>query len=145
MLLDLKNLPGDTKLLHQIITDLSDENSSLKNQLALLKAKRFGKSSEKLTLDKLEQEKLDKQIADLELQAEEEEEETAREVINDLKEEDSKKEKNKPKRQPLPPHLPRIDKTLNPDLELRRRERTGGGVRVGCSGRARAGAGRSRQ
>ena len=114
MLLDLKNLPSDTNLLHKIITDLSvevthlsTENSSLKNQLALLKAKRFGKSSEKL----------DKQISDLELKIEEEEEENCNKVINNNLEEesDNKKEKNKPKRNPLPPHLPREEKTINPD------------------------------
>jgi transposase len=114
MKLDLKNLPSDPKLLQQIISDLSvevtnlsAENSSLKNQLALLKAKRFGKSSEKL----------DKQIADLELRIEEEEEENCNKVIEDNLEEesDNKKEKNKPKRQPLPSHLPREEKILNPD------------------------------
>jgi transposase len=111
MLLNLKNLPSDTKLLHQIITDLSLENLSLKNQLALLKAKRFGKSSEKI-----DQEKLAKEIADLERRIEDEEEKASNEIINNnLKESDSKKEKNKPKRRSLPPHLPRIDKTLNPD------------------------------
>jgi len=107
MKLDLKNLPSDPKLLQQIIADLLTENSSLKNQLALLKAKRFGKSSEKL----------DKQIADLELQIEEEEENNCNKVIKDNLEEESgnKKEKNKPKRKPLPPHLPREEKIINPD------------------------------
>ena len=126
MKLDLKNLPSDPKLLHQIISDLSSEvislsteNSSLKekltslkNQLALLKAKRFGKSSEKL----------DKEIADLELKIEEEEEKNCNKVIDeDLEDSDSdsdsnkKTAKNKPKRQPLPDHLPREDKILNPD------------------------------
>lgn len=108
MLLDLKNLPTETKLLQQIITDLLTENLSLKNQLALLKAKRFGKSSEKL----------DKQIADLELKIEEEEENNCNQVIDDSLEEiesDNKKEKNKPKRNPLPEHLPRVEKIINPD------------------------------
>jgi transposase len=113
MILDPKNLPSDVKTLHQIIADLSAEvtslstqNSSLKNQLTLLKAKRFGKSSEKL----------DKQIADLELRIEEEEEKNCNEVINNnLTEEAKSKEKAKPKRQPLPGHLPRVDKILNPD------------------------------
>lgn len=108
MLLDLKNLPTETKLLQQIITDLLTENLSLKNQLALLKAKRFGKSSEKL----------DKQIADLELKIEEEEENNCNQVIDDSLEKiesDNKKEKNKPKRNPLPEHLPRVEKIINPD------------------------------
>ena len=53
MKLDLKNLPSDPKLLHQIISDLLIENTSLKekltslkNQLALLRKKKFSKSSE---------------------------------------------------------------------------------------------------
>lgn len=105
MLLDLKNLPSDPKLLQQIIADLLTENSSLKNQLTLLKAKRFGKSSEKL----------DKQIADLELKIEEEN--NCNKVIEDNLEEesDNEKEKNKPKRNPLPPHLPREERITNPN------------------------------
>ena len=113
MLLDLKNLPKDVNLLYQIITDLSSEVISLKNQLSLLKNKQFGKSSEKV-----DQDKLSKQISDLERRIEEEEEKTSNKIINDLKEESSDKaQKNKPKRQPLPNHLPRVDKTLNPDLK----------------------------
>jgi transposase len=108
MLLDLNNLPSDPKLLQQIITDLSAENLSLKNQLSLLKAKRFGKSSEKL----------DKQISDLELKIEEEEESNCNKVIDSILEEsgtNKEKERNKPKRNPLPSHLPREDKVLNPN------------------------------
>lgn len=115
MKFDLKNLPSDPKLLQQIISDLSeevinlsDQIKSLKNQLTLLKAKRFGKSSEKL----------DKQIADLELKIEEEEENNCNQVIDDSLEEiesDNKKEKNKPKRNPSPPHLPRVEKIINPN------------------------------
>jgi Transposase C of IS166 homeodomain len=48
MILDLKNLPLETGLLHRIIIDLMEKVLSLKEQLALLKAKSFGKSSEKL-------------------------------------------------------------------------------------------------
>jgi hypothetical protein len=55
MKIDLKNLPDDTAFLHQLVTDLVvtnstlvSENESLKEQLKLLKAKNFGKSSEKL-------------------------------------------------------------------------------------------------
>ncbi len=109
MFLDLKNLPSDPKLLQQIITDLLTENLSLKNQLALLKAKRFGKSSEKL----------DKQIADLELKIEEEEENNCNKVIDDSLEESKSdkndKEKNKPKRKSLPDHLPREERVIKPD------------------------------
>ena len=55
MNIDLKNLSSEPDILHQIICTLSakvmsltDEIQSLKDQLAVLKAKRFGKSSEKL-------------------------------------------------------------------------------------------------
>jgi transposase len=116
MILDTKNLPNDTKLLHQIIGDMSAkitnllmENSSLQDQLALLKAKRFGKSSEKL----------DKQISDLELRIEESE--TAITASNpdtnnkaDNKKDDGVK-KSKAKRKPLPTHLPRKEVILKPD------------------------------
>ena len=56
MILDIKNLPLETNLLHQIIIDLVEKMTSLKEQLALLKAKQFGKSSEKLKkqIDELE-------------------------------------------------------------------------------------------
>ena len=140
MILDLKNLPSNRKLLHQIITDLSSEVvtlstevsslkekfNSLKNQLALLKRQKFDNSSEKLTAltlkDKLAQEKLEKEIANLELQVEEEEEKTSNKIIDDLIEKsesgdgnNNKEEfKNKPKRLPLPAHLPREEKIINP-------------------------------
>ena len=62
MNIDLKNLPSEPDILHKMIYALNsknqylfEENQSLKDQLALLKAKRFGKSSEKL----------DKQIEEL--------------------------------------------------------------------------------
>ena len=48
MILDLKNLPSGDVILHQIIIDLVEQMTSLQEQLALLKAKSFGKSSEKL-------------------------------------------------------------------------------------------------
>ena len=55
MIIDIQNLPLDIKSTHEIIVALSKKNTlflveiqSLKDQLALLKAKRFGKSSEKL-------------------------------------------------------------------------------------------------
>lgn len=112
MKLDLNNLPEDTTILKTIISDLSseviklsDKIKSLKDQLALLKKDKFGKSSEKLA----------KEIADLEQRIEEEEEKAAKEVINSSKESKSAKEKNRPKRQPLPSHLPRVDEILNPE------------------------------
>jgi hypothetical protein len=48
MNIDIKNLPSDTADLHKMIVALSSEIQTLKEQLALLKAQRFGKSSEKL-------------------------------------------------------------------------------------------------
>lgn len=127
MKLDLNNLPEDTAILKTIISDLSseviklsgkvsslkDQLSSLKNQLALLRKQKFGKSSEKL--NKSEQEKLEKEISELELKVEEEEEKVSGKIIESFKKESSGKEKNKPKRKPLPDHLPRVDRTLNPE------------------------------
>ncbi len=98
---DTDKLPSDIESLHLIINlllikneSLADEISSLKEQLAILKAKRFGKSSEKL----------DRQIAEIELQIEEKE--TAK--LLKLKDE-PKSEKNRPKRLKLTEHLPRSD------------------------------------
>tara|TARA_B110000503_G_C7149263_1_gene414393 strand:- start:376 stop:1971 length:1596 start_codon:yes stop_codon:yes gene_type:complete len=131
MKIDLNNLPKDTNLLHQIVTDLvsevvslkdknlslEDKNISLQNQLtrfreqlALLKKQRFGKSSEKL----------DSQIAELEVKIEEGE---LLEAASDKSHEYNQsptsaaeeKLKNIPKRQKLPEHLERIDEVLNPD------------------------------
>lgn len=68
----------------------------LKEQLAILKAKRFGKSSEKL----------DKRIAKLELQIEEKE--VAKTLIIE-NEDEFKSEKQRPKRLKLLEHLPRTD------------------------------------
>ena len=116
MIIDLENLTTDTKILHQIVTDLvnemiflRDKNISLEEQLTMLRAKRFGKSSEKL----------DTQIAELESKIEEGE---LLEALSDtkLKEEDDDlpkegKTKNSPKRGKLPENLERIDEVLNPD------------------------------
>lgn len=109
--LDLKNLPLDTGLLHQIITDLVEKMTSLEEQLALLKAKRFGKSSEKLN----------KKIDELE-QAIEDSESLAGSIIgsilshdNDDNDKGYDASKKRPKRKPLPNHLERIDEILNPD------------------------------
>ena len=68
MKIDLNNLPSDTSILHKIVTDLvnhtlslQDQMKRLQEQLKLLQAKRFGKSSEKL----------DKEIAEVEIKIEE--------------------------------------------------------------------------
>jgi transposase len=116
MILDAKNLPLDTNLLHQIVTDLVNHNTSLQDQmkrlqeqLKLLKKQHFGKSSEKI----------DSQIAELEAKIEEGE---ILEAASDQACKDKKglapteeKAKNIPKRQKLPEHLERIDEVLNPD------------------------------
>ena len=125
MKIDLNNLTTDSKLLHRIVTDLINENSSLKDvnhflqgentslqeqitylkeQLALLKKQRFGKSSEKL----------DKQIDELETKIEEGE---LLEAASDRKQSNAveDKPKNIPKRQKLPENLEHIDEILDPD------------------------------
>jgi len=114
MIIDLKNLPSDIDFLHQMITDLVYHNTSLEEQLKLLKAKRFGKSSEKI----------DKQIADVELQIEENEsaEAIAAFVQNQVSgagshEDEDNDIKKQAKRKKLPDHLPRVEVTLNPDPE----------------------------
>ena len=131
MKIDLSILPDNTEVLHQIISDLLVKLGSaeanldivgtkldnaeaelrlLQAQLALLKAKRFGKSSEKL----------DQQIAQLEFFIEEAESvgrisvdpedlETNSSNDNDINKNHSEKEKLQPKRQKLPGHLPRTD------------------------------------
>jgi transposase len=144
MKLDLNNLPRNFDFLHHMIVDLVRENECLKtekiglvqvneelhskneyleHQLILLRAKRFGKASEKLDTAKL-----DEQIADIEERIEDSEiavdplaKEEATEEIE--KEESdvvgttpqSTKPKNQPKRKPLPAHLPREDNMINPD------------------------------
>ena len=117
MKIDLKNLPSGDIILHQIIADLvnevmslTDQNTSLREQLVLLKKQRFGKSSEKL----------DNQIAELEAKIEEGElleaasNKSHEDQQNPASSEDEKL-KNIPKRKKLPEHLERINEVLNPD------------------------------
>lgn len=116
MNIDLANLPSDKDNLQQIIATLVTENHSLlsevdllKEQLKILKAKRFGKSSEKL----------DKQINQLELWIEESELESTLSKCTVDSESDDKKnntERRRAKRIKLPDHLPREDIILNPDI-----------------------------
>ncbi len=110
MILDLQKLPTDTVILHQIITDLVEKMTSLENQLALLKAKRFGKSSEKLNrqIDELEHaiedsESLSNQLSNILLEDKEDKCET--EILS----------KKHPKRQKLPDNLERTEVILTPD------------------------------
>ena len=97
MILDLKNLPIETNILHQLIIDLVEKMTSLKEQLALLKAKRFGKSSEKL----------DKQIDEIELRLEEHESSVIIPIVSEGSTQEI--EKRTPKRKKLPDHLSRTD------------------------------------
>lgn len=113
MKIDLKNLPKDFDLLHQLIADLleqnqnlEDQNASLLHQLTLLKNKRYGKSSEKLNAAVAE--KLDEQIAELEMRIEESE-------ISSHIEKEEKERKYNAKRKKLPDYLERTDIILNPD------------------------------
>jgi transposase len=121
--IDLKNLPSDPAILHQMVITLMEQNTTLsvevhsqsvriqilKDQLALLKSNRYGKSSEKL----------DTQIEQLELFLEDsealscEEEEAAENAPLGIESTDAVK--RKPKRLPLPAHLPREDVVLPPE------------------------------
>jgi transposase len=109
MKIELKNLPTDHSVLHQIIIDLNtklytltEENQFLREQLALLKAKRFGKSSEQLA-------KLDKQIEELELIIEENEITSPVQAETGDEEPGSGTSKIGAKRKALPDHLPRTE------------------------------------
>jgi len=115
MVIDLKNLSLEPNVLHKMICALStkvlsltEEIQSLKDQLALLKAKRFGKSSEKL----------DKQIEELEELIESNELDS---LDEEKKPELNQNNKPKPpcnsKRLKIPGHLSREDVVLNPDPE----------------------------
>jgi len=91
MIIDIKNLPLDAKSTHAIIVALSKKNAlflveiqSLKDQLALLKAQRFGKSSEKLN----------KQISELESKIEDNEIEASKDCRYDT--ESVNKDRQKP-------------------------------------------------
>lgn len=106
MKLDLTHLPHDVDLLHQLIRDLTDENTSLKAQLALLKKRRFGSPSEKL----------DEAIADLEARIEESEVNATHSTITTTEDHDAEDSaKAKPKRKPLPEALPRDEVVLSPE------------------------------
>lgn len=106
MVIDLEHLPTEHIILHQIIFNLVSEVNSLQDQLLLLKAKYFGKSSEKIN----------KQIADLEMRIEEEESESIADVAQGSDEDEKYKDsKQQPKRNALSDHLPREDIIINHD------------------------------
>ena len=106
MQIDLANLPSDTESLQALVRVLAGDVKSkgllieqLKAQIARLKRMQFGKSSEKI----------DQQIAQLELQLDELHEDegqtaaTGHAVVQAL----IKEQSEKPHRKPLPEHLPR--------------------------------------
>jgi len=104
MKIDLKNLPIDLEVLHKIIISLVQKTVSLQEELQLLKAKRFGKSSEKL----------DEKISEIETRLEDSEEALGSIIVeNEIPTKPVTKETAK--RKALPEHLPREDVVLNPD------------------------------
>ena len=112
MNIDLQNLPLDAVILQKIIIALSSENQTLQEQLNLLRAKYFGKSSEKSK----------KQISDLEDKIEDNEIESSKDGSAEKSAPNPKtkadnKNSQKPKRKKLPDHLPREENILNPDPE----------------------------
>ena len=118
MKINMNNLPSDPDLLKKMVSHLSGkldkltlEYQLLKNQIALLKRKRFGASSEKLST--LEKEKLDNDIEELEQKVEDCEIATPSNNIND----DIPKIENrgKGKRQPYPENLEREENIIEPN------------------------------
>ncbi len=111
--IDLANLPSDTEALRALVRVLAGDVKSkgllieqLKAQIAKLKRMQFGKSSEKI----------DQQIAQLELQLDELHEDeghaaaTSPAVVQAL----VKETPEKPYRKPLPDHLPREEEVHEP-------------------------------
>lgn len=105
MILDIDNLPSDVTILHQIIAELATEVMALKKQLILLRAKKYGASSEKR--QKELEEAIDQKLEEIELCVEEVE------GLTNIVKEDP--EPQKPKRKPLPDNLPRDEIVLEPD------------------------------
>lgn len=89
--------------LSSVVNDLQSENRFLKEQLGLLRARKFGRTSEKI----------DRQIELLELQVEESEQVDI--VTTEAEENNEVGKKEQPKRQKLPEHLERIEVVLNPE------------------------------
>ena len=113
MQIDLTNLPTDTQALQALVRVLAGDVKSkgllieqLKAQIAKLKRMQFGKSSEKL----------DSQIAQLELQLDELEEDEADAAARSPAALQTliKETPEKPYRKPLPDHLPRQDEVHEP-------------------------------
>ena len=108
---DLDKLRQELALLHQIVNDMAAEILALKAENKLLKAKIYGKSSEKLTKNTSKAEIAAPEPQTDEEQLRAEEAESAVEADDNA----AATPKNRAKRLPLPPHLPREDVILNPD------------------------------
>ena len=131
MKIDLENLPTDLDFLHHMIVDLvkenlslQDQNEYLENKLALLKAKLFGASSEKINKAKLEEQisEIEQRLEDNELFADnivEESDDASTDQLQNGSQEGtegtSDTKKNRARRKKLPAHLPREDNVINPD------------------------------
>ena len=114
----MHNLPSDPELLKQMVMHLSEkcdklvtENQSLKEQLTLLRKKRFGASSEKLST--LEKEALDQQIDELEQKLEDHD--VAQGVEEDTSHATKQDTRGKGKRKTFTESLPREEQCLEPD------------------------------
>jgi transposase len=106
LMIENLSLNEQYKLLVSEKERLLADNERLQEQLALLRAKSFGKSSEKVK----------KQIEDIELKIEENEAILGFSCENAQAEEAVKgKKKQRPKRQKLPEHLTREEIILNPE------------------------------
>lgn len=115
MKIDLKNLPSGDEFTHRIIIDLVATLASKEAELALLKVKLYGKSSEKI---KKEADSLEQQIEEAEASIAEDLPMLSEDELED--EEDEKLDtpksiKRQPKRGKLPSQLPRTDVVLNPN------------------------------
>lgn len=125
MKIDIKNLPSDLVLCHQIIIDLvgavqelreevkelkaqnvalRTQNALLQTQIVLLQRKVYGKSSEKLAKN---------QAVETEEETDDEAEDES-DTVDDVESSTIPSNKKKPKRQKLPEHLPRERVVLRP-------------------------------
>lgn len=118
MKIDMHNLPSDPELLKKMVTHLSKkcdrltmELQSLKDQLTLLRKKRFGSSSEKLST--LEKEALDQQIDEIEQKLEDSD--VAQSVDEQIIDTPKSQSRGKGKRTSFPKQLPREEPILEPD------------------------------
>jgi transposase len=123
MQIDIETLPTEVESLHRIITNLHERNNFLstengklldrinvlKEQLAVLRARKFGKSSERL----------DRQIDLVERALEEEESLLDFELTTNKAANGEDQEKGKARRKKLPEHLPREDVILEPELKCK--------------------------